>query len=137
MSRILLGLMLISVTLLAGGCGPIYDTTYHFVPPASHEGKRCIRQCLRQKDRCTNQKQHCRQLKSAIAARRFNHYQNHHPGATAIDYQRILNHLDVDPEFMDCDNIYSGEACDAPFRECYNACGGQVIGKRACVFNCN
>lgn len=51
------------LSLLVVSCGPQYRVVDDYVPPADNSGKRCLKQCQKEKNRCqrkcTRKRQHC------------------------------------------------------------------------------
>lgn len=96
------------------GCGPIYNTEYTFQPPLSPEGKTCIFQCENSKLQCKqieDMKEESCLLRSQLECR---------------DRKDCPTNL--------CDTNYT--MCKEMYRNCYQACGGNIDTKKVCVFNC-
>jgi hypothetical protein len=45
---------LVFILLVTSACGPMYNTTYQYIPPQSFEGKQCLNNCMTMKQTCKN-----------------------------------------------------------------------------------
>jgi hypothetical protein len=114
---------------LVAGCGPIYDTRYHFVPPSDPSARSCIFQCENLKMQCEELEQ-MRVENCDYRAR--------------LDQDRCraeIRRQGREPKSHECSSLggscYANtERCEAKYRQCYQNCGGQVRTEQVCVFNC-
>jgi hypothetical protein len=122
------------LTVMLVGCGPVYKREYAFVPPKSDVGKMCTAQCVQGKNRC---EQRCRRDTERCRA---------HAREEAIyqfeQYKRERRRLgqEVKKSINDFDRGYTCETacnCEPTFRDCYAACGGQVLQRDVCVAFCD
>ncbi len=110
------------------GCGPIYDTRYHYTPPKNPQGMSCIFQC-------DNMKMQCEQFEMMRVENCMNQ-------ARLEQYrcQDNIRRQNREPKKSECPLIISCsqnmERCDEKYRICYQNCGGQVHAEQICVFNC-
>ena len=125
------GLFVISLMIVAlGGCTPMYRTHYDFTLPRSRIGRLCTAQCGTTREICRSN-----------AENRAMHGYNQCEIEAQQEYYRCLN-ASTDPKqrslcfLRQCYAHADSSRCDAEFRTCYSACGGQVIPHRECVFNC-
>lgn len=123
-----LSLFFIVFILFLTGCGPIYDTRYHYTPPQDPQGMNCIFQC-------DNMKMQCEQLEMM----RYENCMNR----AKLEQDRCLDNIrrqNREPKKNECPLIHScsqdTERCDVQYRICYQNCGGQVHAEQVCVFNC-
>lgn len=123
-----------AISVLMTGCGPIYETTYSYVPPKSYRGRTCVNQCLSQKGSCRNNcrllNQSCRLQANAAAEPAYQAYlrsmrrQGKPPVETIAD-------------FADYSGCQSNCGCDVNYRQCYTNCGGKIIPHTVCTAFCN
>src|SRR3990167_339271 len=118
MQRLLLIGSFIFLVSMLSGCGPMYETQYKYIPPASNIGKMCTSQCVQSKSMC---QQMCEMRKQSC--RRGERVRSGKKDDRKFDY--------LEPN---CDNI----ACDCTetFNTCYGACGGEVLERQVCVAFC-
>jgi hypothetical protein len=125
-----------ALALLLGACGP----EYVYTPPQTADGQACVAQCQATQAGChANQKS----LAEAAAAqcqaentRRYNQCEqaNNAQYASCLGYARsdaARNACEQDLKHHNCDQpaCLAGASygrCDADYRGCYQACGGQV-----------
>jgi len=126
-------LFLLLLTLLAG-CGPVYKRQYAFVPPKTSTGKMCIAQCGSSKQSCQQmcaiKTETCRLRAKQDAVIQFEQYKN--------DRRHAGESIDKELSYFDhsssCDTACH---CEPAYRECYSACGGEVLQKDVCVAFCD
>jgi len=127
-------ILILALTGMLFGCGPIYKTEYAYVPPHSSMGKMCIAQCVQGKSACQQmcemRKENCR-----ARARQEAHYQYEE-----YKHEQRREHKDVNKDVNDFDNSFfdCNQSCDCTptFNACYSACGGQVLERQVCVAFC-
>lgn len=128
----LLGLLtVIAISFTLASCGPIYNTTYSYHPPASLEGRQCVNDCLAQKShcsiRCQRDYEQCNFAAQDEARHEYNEWQRAHSG----DHSR-------DPSyFVDNSQCNQDCGCNSDYNQCYANCGGAVIPHTTCVAFCN
>lgn len=125
---------LIILALLLSGCGPMYKTTYSYIPPQSKNGRMCIMQCMQTKQMCEQmcemKKENCRSREMNESRYRYQEYAYH---------QKMANK----PIERSPDSFYYGYSCHQDcncvtgYNDCYTVCGGQVLQRRECVAFCN
>lgn len=140
MKRIKSALIAVGLSLLLGGCGPIYKTTYTYRAPKGLRANKCANSCLWQRNRC---KQRCQRTRQACEAQR-NMLQTE---ADAVNNRcmmrrarRLRRHPGADvPECFastPISNCNSNCNCLPDYNQCYSSCGGVVIPHRVCVAFC-
>jgi hypothetical protein len=110
------------------GCGPIYDTTYTFIPPEDNRGQICTFQC-------ENSKSQCIQLEEM----KESNCQSRSDAQRYICEERIRAQYGREPKWYECggETCSADEArCESQYRSCYQACGGRVIAETRCIANC-
>lgn len=125
--------LLLAFAGLAGlsGCGPVYTTRYDFVPPPNESGGYCTAMCDR------NQMD-CRRYED-----RKNDRCNQDVRYAKQEYEDCLNRNNRD--LTKCSDRSFGmncfspnySVCDDTYRRCYQNCGGTVLSRQECVFNCD
>lgn len=125
----LTGIVIWGMALALTGCGPMYDTQYVFSPPNSATGRTCVFQCEQNKYQCRQiedmQNDRCEQQASYEKSRC--------EANLAWDKGR-------DPKWYECIEESCSpdyERCEAMYRSCYQACGGEVESRTVCVANCD
>jgi len=127
---LLLPIWLILTTLLAG-CDPIYCTSYQYTPPTSQKGKKCVKQCLKQKRQCTKncpeKYLQCVKQKRQKALEKYQKYVQKHkqqnkPVTKDADY--FIYHAAA---AYHCEKYCH---CHWYFAHCYSDCGGKVQGDK-------
>lgn len=128
------------IVLAAGlsACGPVYDTTYQYSPPASGEGKICANQCSQIEQLC---RRNCKlEYDSCLAREREQ---------ARWDYEDYVRRqtsrkqpLDKSPDDFNLDyRCTSSSSCEATCgndqRTCYTTCGGEVTATRVCTAFCD
>ncbi len=126
--------LLLILALSLAACGPVYQTSYSYQPPASIQGKQCIIQCQQAKttceSACSTRKFQCQQ--AAMSQARFNF----------AEY-RSQQKLQGKPISQDLNDFYNPIGCDSfcgqcptNFNNCYTMCGGKVLVHKKCVAFC-
>jgi hypothetical protein len=119
--------------LLLVGCGPVYKTTYSYVPPKSWRARKCINRCLARKSKCQIQ---CRALDQDCVA---NAMDAARPAYRDYAHQQRRKHKPVYQslqDFADTSNCHQNCQCLADYNDCYSNCGGRVISHTTCVAFC-
>jgi hypothetical protein len=128
-----ISLAILAVTFLIAGCGPIYKTTYTYVPPKSYRARMCLNQCLSAKSQCAincrmiNQRCHANADYAAEPAYRTYMRQQRRQGKPAL---ASLG------SFADYSGCQANCSCAADYRQCYTNCGGKVIADTVCTAFC-
>lgn len=124
-----IGIFILAVLLSA--CGPMYKTDYQYIPPRSQMGQMCVSQCMQTQSMCGQmcelKNQNCRIQARQDSILEYEMYNRHDANRFG---HRTLNSFDR--SWMcnqSCD-------CEANYRACYTACGGQVLSNTVCVANC-
>lgn len=132
LSIISVAAILLASTLMTA-CGPVYSTSYSFVPPQSHRGRRCVNRCIPQKSVCQNNcsmlKQACHMQANAIAEPAYQAYltQMRKQGAAP---NRTIRY------FADYSSCRDRCGCQANYNQCYTNCGGQIVPHTVCTMFC-
>ncbi len=115
-------LVALSFVLLTAACGPMYDTTYQYIPPHSSEGKICLSSCSALKQSCKN---NCATQTNMCI--------------TNNNIRRLAAHAAKDRQYYEqyCDDYSCRSECDTEYNHCYQNCGGQIIPHTRCVYNCD
>jgi len=128
----LLAVMIASI--LMAGCGPIYETSYKYVPPKSYRGRLCANQCTSQKSSCQNNcrvlNQACRMEANAAAEPAYRAYLRSMRKQNKTPWRNI-------GDFADYSNCNDRCGCETNYKQCYTTCGGQVIPHTVCTAFCN
>jgi hypothetical protein len=122
-----------SMGLFLVGCGPVYETRYHYKAPKSMAGRRCVVSCQSNRLQCEAnlQRRHdrCEAREDADARAEYQAYAR----------QRRNNHLAVDKVVRDFKSSWrcsvAGD-CSSGYRECYRTCGGRVSAYQVCTAFC-
>ena len=132
--RILFALLLLAQVFLLSACGPVYRTTYQYVPPESDAGKLCITQCENNKIQCAQLEQmrysSCQQQSdfSYHLCRSRREFRYNHKGHRKCVRNCYCYHR----------NCYQNtNACESNYRSCYEACGGTISSDTQCVDRCD
>ena len=121
--------------MLIAGCGPVYKREYSFVPPKSSVGKMCTAQCVTSKNSCQQMcnlsTENCRLRARQDAIYQFEQYKR----------DRRHDGKDIDKNLSDFDHgaaaCSSSCNCEPAYRECFSACGGEVLQRDVCVAFCD
>ncbi len=146
--------LIIIITLFLVGCGPIYETMYHYIPPSDNIGMGCVNNCMMSKnlchEKCRLEKAHHDMMNNLEKARhdmnedleyqrRYNDYLNksrdsNRSGIIPFPPTRNTNNHYQSPQYnlSNCEN-----PCNGTYNFCYQGCGGQIITSRECVAFCN
>lgn len=132
--KLLMSLLVSTLTLMLAACGPIYETQYSYQPPHSDTGRMCAAQCVQNKSTChamcEMRKQTCLAQDKQNALVQFEAYKT----------RRIAEHRPVDKTPVDFENSWNcNQACGCgdTFNMCYQTCGGVVTPHRECVAFCD
>lgn len=127
-------LIVIFSILMLSGCGPMYQTTYNYIPPHSYRGRRCVNRCLSDRSYCRSQcqtnLQSCETNANLIAMPQYLSYVQEQNAS----HQPINESI---TDFADYSRCSSHCGCATTYRECFTNCGGAVIVNRQCVAFCN
>ncbi len=128
----------LAVMALLSACGPVYETQYSLIPPASAEGRLCVNQCQQNRNFC---RQNCGMMQQACV--------NEARSRALYEYQAYVNRRNAEKQpikksVSDFDRSYScGNSscearCEADYRDCFGgSCGGQVVAKTVCTAFCD
>jgi len=128
---------------LASACGPLYSTTYRYVPPRDAFGRSCAQDCLAAKERCEEriERRHrmCVREAEDDAERAFRRYRKER-----IESGKPLKRSLSDFERREAAACGSGFAlggekesgCLPNYQMCFQNCGGAVVQQRECVAFC-
>jgi hypothetical protein len=124
MKKLLQCLLILSSGLLIG-CGPSYQTVYHYKLPKHRSDRHCVAQCRMGLSQCQNScraaNQNC-QSQQLIADDIASRHRHHHRDDAAF----------YGPSY-DC---YQNCNCRQAYNDCYTDCGGQVDTQQVCIYNC-
>jgi hypothetical protein len=131
-------LLTILLALPVAACGPMYDTTYKYVPPGDRQGRSCVRDCQSDKQECDFRVERvtrqCEREDEDRAEHAFRQYKRERAEAK-LPLKKTVR------DFMrhNCSSRASNkeERCDANFNMCFESCGGDVIEERECVAFCD
>jgi hypothetical protein len=127
--------LVISLMVALTGCGPIYNTEYSYIPPATDMGKMCVNQCITNKTLCQQMCQmrndSCRTQSRQNALFDYQMYK-HRQKANKQPITKDLSAFDRGG--YECNSRCD---CDFSFNQCYSACGGQVQEHKVCVMFCD
>lgn len=133
--RLLSILGFIAVTLLLSACGPIYQTTYSYIPPASDTGKMCATQCQQNQSMCqqlcNSRADTCQSNARSQAMYAYEEYKSEQ----ISQGQPVTETLNDFYDDSQCSNMNCG--CSDSYNSCFTTCGGQIIPKSTCVAFCN
>lgn len=119
---------------LLSGCGPVYETHYNYVPPASWHGRQCANHCLAKRSRCRTScqsaKQVCRSAADMDAMPAYLDYAQDQRNSG----EPVVNSVS---DFADYSNCPDKCGCGSTYRACFSNCGGTVIANTQCVAFCN
>lgn len=121
----------IALTITVAACGPVYRTTYDYIPPEDAAGKQCLNQCLQMFEMCRSS------AENRAAQERASCQQN-----ATLAYAACLATAKTDLERSRCSSTSScnREAdisqCNSEYRLCYRNCGGTVKSREVCVSGC-
>jgi len=123
---------------LLSACGPIYDTQYSLIPPASVEGRRCVGQCQQNRTIC---RQSCTISQQACLndsrTRALYEYQAYVSRQTA-EKQPIKKSVSDFERSYGCSANSCEDRCEANYRDCFGGlCGGQVVAQKVCTAFCD
>lgn len=119
---------LLALPVLLSACGPVYETSYSFIPPTKESGQTCVFQCEMTRNQCFQleemKEQNC-EMQSKYEYDRC---------------QRDLEARGKKEKWYDCsyDSCSADtERCESLYRSCYSACGGTVQTHRVCTMFCD
>jgi hypothetical protein len=120
----LLGLLTLS--LLGCATGPVYKTTYEYIPPESSEGKACTHQC-------ETMRVQCERIEDMQTERQRLDAEKQYQKCKKAQAQGAIGAFCVDTSvFMRPDYT----KCKQDYRRCFERCGGKVLERTICVKNC-
>jgi hypothetical protein len=145
-------ILLLSLSLLVlTCCGPMYSTRFHFIPPASEQGRMCLNTCLSNKSICQNNcnynEQNCinnaqwlkmgqvlgNAMTRPVPRKHYNPYDPYYPQPyddLGYEYNATIRR---------CNQYKYSQmnSCENDYRSCYQNCGGQVLEEVYCSAFCN
>lgn len=129
--------LMLVVAASVAACGPVYDTQYHFIPPADPTGRQLAGQCRVVQNMC---KQNCQMREHACRADARSEGMMEYQAYVAERRRKNLP-LKRSPEsfvstYM-CDSDRCEDACEDDYRGCYVEAGGQIRAQRVCVSFCD
>ena len=126
----------LALAALLAACGPVYETQYTLVPPATEIGRQCANNCLLAQQNCrqscSSQQQLCESNAHLQAQNGYLQYAN--------ERQRNgqpVKKTESDFYYDDCEHSDCDERCGNDYRICHTNCGGQVIPRTVCTAFCN
>lgn len=114
--------------MFVSGCGPVYQTSYSFVPPEAVAGRSCVYNCEIIKRQCIDL-----QNRDAQDCERRSDWE------IRDCESRIRLAENRSPKWYECGGETCSadiERCDGEYRGCYELCGGRVKATTVCVSNC-
>ncbi len=126
---------LVIALLLLTGCGPVYQTSYNYQPPASLSARKCIVQCQQNQIQCnaacSNQNNQCEMMAQQSALFQYKAYVSQQK----LTGQPINASLQ---DFYDDSSCQMQQSCNCipQYNQCYQLCGGRVITQQTCVAFC-
>lgn len=127
---LLVGLLIVSSFSLIA-CGPVYRTTYDYIPPADTSGKQCLNQCLSIRELCRSSAENRASQERAACQQNatFAYVACMATAKTDSERSRCSAH-------SSCDRAADTSSCDHEYRLCYQNCGGTVTSRQVCVSGC-
>ena len=126
---------LILMTLMLNACGPVYKTTYTYVPPHGSKGKMCTMQCQQSKSLCQrlcdSDYRNCATNARQDARFRYEEYLSERRAQGKTAEKTLDNFYST----YECERQSCG--CNDDYRSCFQMCGGQVIPHQTCVAFCD
>lgn len=120
--------------LFITACGPVYESQYTLIPPKSDVSKMCTSQCIQTKSFCEQgcraENDNCKLRAQQSALYEYNEYKS----------EQVRIGQPVSKTIRDFDRSYSCSNscnCESTYRDCFSACGGQVIENKVCVAFCD
>ena len=121
------------VALFLSACGPMYETTYTYVPPKDTKGQMCVMQCQNSKSLCQrlcdSETENCKNRQMNEARFKYESYVSQQRAA-GQQPTRDMN------SFYDSYGCHHKCHCGEDYRSCFALCGGQVIPQTTCVAFC-
>jgi hypothetical protein len=128
-------LVLLSVMLLSG-CGPMYETRYHYTPPTSEKGRHCLIRCQQNQNTCKND---CRLRQSQCE---LNERDKARFKYESYKQDQKDKGLEVAKTLRDFMNSWGSSSCSfscgclSTYNSCYELCGGKVEAEEVCTAFC-
>lgn len=133
MKRILIAPFLCLIITLLCGCGPVYETHYHYYAPQAWQGRKCVNKCLAARSSCRMEcatlNQSCRNSADLAALPGYITY-NHEADKSGEPNDTSLN------DFADTSGCNASCGCNETFRECFENCGGTIKTTTVCTAFC-
>jgi hypothetical protein len=85
------------------------------------------------KQNCNHQERQCEENRRLKAQNEYQQYLLERQ----ISKEPITKTASSFEGFNNCSNYYCTNDCNSDYRICYTNCGGEVLTKQVCVFNCN
>lgn len=134
MKKLFLSVLLIA-SLALTGCGPIYQTTYSYEPPANINARSCIVQCQQNRMQCnfacSSQNNQCEMMAQQSAMFQYRAYVSQQRAAGQPVTATVQNFFDD----SSC-QMQSYCNCTPQYNQCYQFCGGRIIAQQKCVAFC-
>lgn len=121
----------IALAIATAACGPVYRTTYDYIPPGDAAGKQCLNQCLQIFEMCRSTAENRASQERASCQQ-----------SATLAYAACVATAKSDLERSRCSSASScnREAdishCNSEYRLCYQNCGGTVTSREVCVSGC-
>lgn len=129
--------LMLAVAATVAACGPVYDTQYHFTPPADPTGRQLAGQCRVVQNMC---KQNCQMREHACRADARAEGMMEYQAYVAERRRKNLPIKRSPESFVSTYMCGSGnceDACEDDYRGCYVEAGGQIRAQRVCVAFCD
>lgn len=124
-AKIILALMF---TMMLTACGPMYQTHYDIIPPATQQGRMCANNCVMYKKQCES---NCRSENNNCIMMNNLERQNHE----LMQAKTNTKSRYIPSRF--CDSSGCEHGCKDDYHMCHRNCGGQVNERTVCVANCH
>jgi hypothetical protein len=116
--------------LLLTACAPWMETQYSFLPPQDPQGQACVASCSVRHSACVKEAEktaaEVRTECETIARQDYELCQLRAPAGDGREPCQVRR----------CDAPVDTALCDAPYRACFQECGGFVETRQVCTFNC-
>lgn len=129
--------LMLVVAATVAACGPVYDTQYHFTPPADPTGRQLAGQCRVVQNMC---KQNCQMREHACRADARAEGMMEYQAYVAERRRKNLPIKRSPDSFVStymCGSSSCEDACEDDYRSCYVEAGGQIRAQRVCVAFCD
>lgn len=115
--------------LLLSACAPMMEVQYQFLPPQDSEGQVCALQCVGDNKAC---------LRKAESAAQDQRRRCELEAAQDYDLCNLRPAADGQArcERQRCEMAAETAECDAPYRACFEGCGGFIEARHVCTSGC-